>query len=123
LSSELKSSKQYPLLNGHHNSNILSRALSPRIISYTTPTDMDDFTSDSPATKSGASVTYGPYNNVPSSANTKFVKTHQQPITVHWSHDQPVLEILDLQRTAEVSHWGANLNIDDTMTLHNAGPK
>lgn len=28
-----------------------------------------------------------------------------------------------LRRNAEVSHWGANLNIQDEMSLVNIGPK
>jgi oligosaccharyltransferase complex subunit alpha (ribophorin I) len=46
----------------------------------------------------------------------------QQPISVHYSFDHPVLEIETLHRTAEVSHWGSNLNIEDKIHLHNAGP-
>ncbi|RDB22610.1 Dolichyl-diphosphooligosaccharide--protein glycosyltransferase subunit 1 [Hypsizygus marmoreus] len=98
------------------------KSLTPRIISFTTPENVQDFTLDIPATKSGATVTYGPYNNIPPSANEKFISKHQQPITVHYHHEQPVLEVLKLTRAAEISHWGANLNIQDNIVLHNAGP-
>ena len=100
----------------------LNRASTPRIITYTTPEDVADFTLDNPVTKSGATITYGPYNNVPSSANNEFISKYQQRVTVHYYHDQPVLEILSLSRTAEISHWGANLNIQDDIHLYNAGP-
>ncbi|KAF8076378.1 oligosaccharyl transferase alpha subunit [Lyophyllum atratum] len=99
--------------------------LSPYLHSYTTykNQNVQDFTLDAPATKQGAIVTYGPYNNIPPSANEQFIEKYQQPITVHYYHEQPVLEISKLSRTAEISHWGANLNIQDSLVLHNAGPK
>lgn len=42
---------------------------------------------------------------------------------IHYHHDQPVLELTKLERFAEISHWGANLNIEDKIVLYNAGPK
>jgi oligosaccharyltransferase complex subunit alpha (ribophorin I) len=45
------------------------------------------------------------------------------PIVIHYSHGQPVLEVTQLKRAAEISHWGANLNIQDEIHLHNAGPE
>ncbi|KAG6854790.1 hypothetical protein C0991_001217 [Blastosporella zonata] len=99
------------------------KAVTPRIISFTTPEGVEDFTSDPPATKQGAAVTFGPYNNVPSSANQKFIGKYQQPVSVHYHHEQPVLEISKLARSAEISHWGNNLNIQDDIVLYNAGPK
>ncbi|KAG5646561.1 hypothetical protein DXG03_002864 [Asterophora parasitica] len=98
------------------------KALTPRIISHTTPANVQEFILDAPATKQGATVTYGPYNDIPASTNEKFIKAHQQPITAHYFHEQPVLEIADLKRSAEISHWGNNLNIEDNLVLHNAGP-
>ena len=79
-------------------------------------------TNDSVA-KSGATITYGPYENIPPSANHDFIEKFQQPVLVHYNHDQPVLEVLSLDRSVEISHWGANLNTEDKITLHNAGPK
>ncbi|KAK2466206.1 hypothetical protein APHAL10511_001848 [Amanita phalloides] len=98
------------------------RTLAPRIVSFTEPRDMSQFTLDSPATKSGATITYGPYNNIPPSANRAFVSTRQQPITIHYYHGQPVLELLTYDRAVEISHWGANLNTEDKIHLYNAGP-
>jgi hypothetical protein len=34
-----------------------------------------------------------------------------------------VMGLKTLQRSAEVSHWGANLNIEDQLHLVNYGPK
>jgi oligosaccharyltransferase complex subunit alpha (ribophorin I) len=97
---------------------VCTRSSTPRIISYTTP---ENISLEDAVTKSGATLTYGPYRNVPPlSAN--FMRDHQMPISIHYHHDQPVLEVTKLKRTAEISHWGANLNIQDEIHLHNAGP-
>lgn len=78
---------------------------------------------ESPVTKSGATVTYGPFNNVPASTNPDFTKQTQQRVTVHFEHDKPVSRITTLKRAAEISHWGGNLNIQDEIWLQNAGPE
>jgi len=99
------------------------RAPAPRIISYTTPEGLDVFTTDNIATKSGATITYGPFNNIPPSASAAFIKEHQKPILIHYSFAAPVVEIMSLKRSAEISHWGANLNIQNDIALRNAGPE
>lgn len=83
---------------------------------------MEAFTQDAPVTKSGATVTYGPYSNIPSSTNREFVEENQKRISVQYNYPNPVLEVTRLERAAEISHWGANLNIQDNIWLHNAGP-
>ncbi|KAF7355305.1 Dolichyl-diphosphooligosaccharide--protein glycosyltransferase subunit 1 [Mycena sanguinolenta] len=98
------------------------RSPSPSIHSYTTPENVDDFTLDAPVTKSGATVTYGPYNNVAPSVNEKFISKHQQPVFLHYDYEYPVVQVPKLVRSAEISHWGANLNIQDNIHLRNAGP-
>ncbi|GJE84128.1 oligosaccharyl transferase alpha subunit [Phanerochaete sordida] len=98
------------------------RAPTPQINAYTTPEDMESFTQDAPVTKSGATVTYGPYSNIPSSANRDFVEGVQKRISVQYNYPGPKLEVTKLERAAEISHWGANLNIQDNIWLHNAGP-
>ena len=77
---------------------------------------------ESPVTKSGATVTYGPYNNIAPSTNADFVDKNQQRVAVHFNYDFPVLEVTKYRRSAEVSHWGANLNVQDEVNLRNAGP-
>lgn len=101
----------------------VSRSSSPRIHYYTTPENLEHFTLENPVTKSGATVTYGPYNHVPSSNNRDFVEKYQQELLLHYVYEYPVIEVLNLKRSAEISHWGANLNIQDDIVLHNAGPK
>ena len=76
---------------------------------------------DTPVTKSGAAITYGPYNNIPP-VDKSFVEEKQKVVVVHYADNTPVLEITKLERAAEISHWGANLNIQDNIWLHNAGP-
>jgi len=98
------------------------RAPTPRVISYTTPEKAEAFASDGVVTKSGATITYGPYNDIPPSINTDFLTKHQEPLTVHYNYDTPVLEVTKLKRAAEISHWGANLNIQNEIHLRNAGP-
>ncbi|KAH7887746.1 Ribophorin I [Phlebopus sp. FC_14] len=98
------------------------KSSSPNILSYSTPEGVDEFVRDGSATKSGATITYGPYYNVVPSANSQFVSQYQQMVSVYYRFDYPVLEVTKLRRSAEISHWGANLNIEDKIYLHNAGP-
>ncbi|KAL1747451.1 Ribophorin I, partial [Schizophyllum fasciatum] len=98
------------------------RLASPDVLSYTTPENMSAFTTDAPVTKSGATITYGPYSNIPASASKEFVADTQQEVLVHYKYDYPVYEVTQYTRAAEISHWGANLNIQDEITLFNAGP-
>ncbi|KAI9513334.1 oligosaccharyl transferase alpha subunit [Russula earlei] len=98
------------------------RAPAPRIISYTTPEGLDAFATDNLATQAGATITYGPFANIPPSASAEFIKQHQKHIVVHYHYAAPVVEITSLRRSAEISHWGANLNVQNDMVLRNAGP-
>lgn len=68
-------------------------------------------------------MTYGPYNNIPVSTNKAFLRSKQKRITIHYEYGNPILEVTKLERAAEISHWGSNLNIQDNVWLHNAGPK
>jgi len=95
---------------------------SPDIPSYSTPSGVDEFVGDASVTKSGAVITYGPFHNVGPSATTEFLSDIQQAVSVQYNYDHPVLEVTKLQRSAEISHWGSNLNIEDRIDLHNAGP-
>lgn len=98
------------------------RAPSPQILYHTAPEEVD-FTTDASVTKSGSTLTYGPFNNLPESTNEDFVETKQKRITVQYNYDVPVLEVNKLESVAEISHWGSNLNIQHTIWLQNAGPK
>ncbi len=74
-------------------------------------------------TKAGSTITYGPFYNIPPSATVTFMDKKQKEIVIHYALDFPVLEITKLERAAEISHWGANLNIEDNYHFHNAGPR
>lgn len=69
----------------------------------------------------GSSLNLGPFHNVPASIKT--VGFEQSPLTIHYDTSEPVLAIKTLQRFAEVGFWGGNLNMEDKITLFNAGPK
>ena len=77
---------------------------------------------DSAVTQSGTTITYGPFKKT-APASAEFILKYQQPISVHYGYDFPVLEVTKLQRAAEISHWGANLNIQNEIHLRNAGPE
>jgi oligosaccharyltransferase complex subunit alpha (ribophorin I) len=92
------------------------------VISYTIPEAIEEFTLDNPVTKSGATITYGPYHSIAPSTNADFAHKRQKSVTIHFNYDFPVLEVTKYKRAAEISHWGANLNIQDDIHLHNGGP-
>lgn len=81
----------------------------------------DTYTRDSTVTKAGSSLTLGPFHSLPPTLGEH--KFEQQPLSVHYESKQPVVGLKTLRRNAEVSHWGANLNIQDEMSLVNIGPK
>jgi len=93
------------------------------ILDYTQPKEVA-FAPGNIATKSpnGGAVTYGPFTDLPP-LNTAFIEKHQQKISVNYEFGFPVLALKSLRRAAEISHWGANLNIQDEIHLYNAGPK
>ncbi|OJT10161.1 Dolichyl-diphosphooligosaccharide--protein glycosyltransferase subunit 1 [Trametes pubescens] len=98
------------------------RAPTTTVHSYTEPEDVA-FTTDAVVTKAGATITYGPFHDIPASASQDFVDTKQKQVTVHYTYDHPVIEVKKLERAVEISHWGANLNVDNTMVFYNAGPR
>lgn len=99
------------------------KAPSPNIHSYSNPYALTKYTTDAPVTKSGASVTYGPYHDVPPSDGKNFATKSQEIVKVHYQYDSPVLTIPELRRAAEISHWGSNLNIQDDIHLKNDGSR
>ncbi|KAG7096965.1 hypothetical protein E1B28_004362 [Marasmius oreades] len=99
------------------------KSTNPSIISYTTPENVQDFTLENPVAKSGATVTYGPYRNIPESFTVDFTSKYQQTIAINYAYDFPVIEVTKLTRGVEISHWAANLNVQDEVVLHNAGPE
>ena len=103
------------------NTYSVHRAPSPQVKTYSQPTGLYALTLDAPSTKQASTITYGPFNNIPPSANADFVSGSQQRVKVQYKHDQPVMQITKLERAAEISQWGANINLQDNIWLHNAG--
>ncbi|GJJ07075.1 hypothetical protein Clacol_001274 [Clathrus columnatus] len=103
------------------------RSPTPEIHSYTTPSDNYispfDVSSASGPVKSGSTVTYGPYNTLPPSTTSAFHTVNQVPISIRYEISSPVLRILSLNRSVEISHWGSNLNIQDEIHLLNDGAR
>ena len=64
-----------------------------------------------PPKKSGAKLTYGPFNGV--AAGT--IKN----ISVRYEHTQPLIHVSRLERDIEVSHWGGNIAFEERYTMHN----
>lgn len=95
----------------------------PNILSYSDPSSLARYASDAPSTKSGATVTYGPFFDLPPSDGTNFAQKVQERVKVHYDHESPVMTVSKLRRAAEISHWGSNLNIQDDIHLRNDGPK
>ncbi|KAG9104276.1 dolichyl-diphosphooligosaccharide--protein glycosyltransferase subunit 1 [Ceratobasidium sp. 370] len=100
------------------------RSPTPMIRSYTDAKDLSPYVENgaAPVAKSGATLTYGPFRNIPESMNTRFQESKQRILSIHYDYDQPVLTVASLQRSAEISHWGANLNVHDELVLRNDGP-
>lgn len=109
----------YPTLN----QRTKIKAPSPAIHSHSNPDSLTKYTTDVPVTKSGASVTYGPYFDLPASDGKQFAAKIQELVKIHYPYDTPVLSVPTLRRAAEISHWGANLNIQDDIHLRNDGSK
>lgn len=106
----------------------------PRIISHSilkTPSSKISSTpSIEQATKSGATLTYGPFENISPIEISKDGKgdvgsgvNYVSQAKVHFVHDIPVVSIVTLDRHVEVSHWGDNLATEDRIWLRNDGPK
>ncbi|CAD6980011.1 unnamed protein product [Tilletia controversa] len=93
------------------------RSQHPRILSYS-PNQADA------ATKSGSTLTFGPYSNVaPLALDGKADASTLVAGQVHYQHDVPVISAVEFNRHVEVSHWGNNLATEDRIWLRNDGAK
>lgn len=92
--------------------------------SFTEPHNVDEYATESgpPVSRSGTTVTYGQFNNVPATATKDFIDNKQQRVELRYEYKDPVLTATSLKRSAEISHWGSNLNIQDEIKLRNDGP-
>ncbi|KAG9016775.1 dolichyl-diphosphooligosaccharide--protein glycosyltransferase subunit 1 [Tulasnella sp. 427] len=101
------------------------KSSTPDVISFIETSELDKFAEpgNKAVVKTGGTVTYGPFRNIRNSATEAFVKDEQQLVGVHYMYDNPVITIPELRRSAEISHWGSNLNIEDKVWLKNDGAK
>jgi len=80
----------------------------------------EDYARDNTVTRAGSTVTIGPFHSLPATLGGKVPR---QKFDVHFETKEPIVGVKSLSRSAEVSHWGANLNIQDDIHLVNNGPK
>ncbi|KAG8830547.1 dolichyl-diphosphooligosaccharide--protein glycosyltransferase subunit 1 [Serendipita sp. 399] len=106
------------------------RLPSPKVLSYSSPKELTKYASSSSdskeqatGTRSGAVISYGPFQDLPVTANELFQKEDQQLLYVHYEYDSPIVRVVSLDRSAEISHWGNNLNIQDNVHIKNDGPE
>lgn len=105
---------------------MIYRSPSPKIVSYSEPAELQKYagiTADSVATRSGAVVTYGPFQDLPATTGLPFQQGDQQLLTIHYEYDRSIVTVVSLNRSAEISHWGNNLNIQDDIHITNDGPQ
>lgn len=104
---------------------VLASTPTPNTESFSTPVQLLKYSPEKDQTiigsKSGATISYGPFQNVGPTVGVPFQTTEQQILSVHYEYDKPILSVVNYERTAEVSHWGANLNIEDKVVLRNDG--
>lgn len=68
-----------------------------------------------PSSLSGATLTYGPYKDVPAFT--------MATVKVHYETTAPFLAITSLVKEIEVSHWGSNVAVEETVALKHDGAK
>jgi hypothetical protein len=91
-----------------------NRRLNGAIKSYTEGTTNADGQPD--PQKSGAVLTYGPYDEPPSAIPS-------EKIDVHFEFTAPITYVDHFERDIEVSHWGNNVAIEERYQLTNHAAK
>ncbi|KAK1921625.1 Ribophorin I, partial [Papiliotrema laurentii] len=94
------------------------RSPTPNILSHSEVPST--YTRDNTVTKASSTITLGPFHALPATLGDG---VERQSFNVHFETKEPVMGVRSLRRSAEVSHWGANLNIQDEVHLVNNGPK
>ena len=67
-----------------------------------------------PTSKSGSSLSYGPYSDVG--------PFHAHELRVHYENNSPFAEVTALTREVEVSHWG-NVYVEEKYILKHGGAR
>jgi hypothetical protein len=60
-------------------------------------------------------IVYGPLNDIPPLSTS--------PCNFHYEYKDPIITITSLKREMEVSHWGANLAVEEYYALRHDGAK
>lgn len=102
---------------------VVGRAPSADIISFIDTSELTKFVEvgGKAAVQTGSTVTYGPFRNIKGSTTESFLEDEQILVGVHYMYENTVITIPELRRSAEISHWGSNLNIEDKVWLKNDG--
>lgn len=95
-----------------------ARSPTPNILSHSSV--KSEYARDNTVTKASSTVTLGPFHSLPATLGGDLDRS---PFSVHFETSEPIVGVKTLRRSAEVSHWGANLNIQDDIHLVNNGPK
>lgn len=92
-----------------------------KIISHSIPPSK--YTRDQDFKKVGASLTLGPYHNIPATFGLDGGENFEQhPIAIHYPTDEPVLAIKSFNRTVDVAWWSNVIKVQDDVSLVNDGP-
>jgi len=115
-----------PLTRGSCALTNIDRSPSSKVISFSTPNELSKFAASSENAKgsrNGAVISYGPFEDLPATTGPNFHREYQQLLTVHYDYETPIVTVVSMDRWAEISHWGNNLNIQDNIHIRNDGPE
>lgn len=73
---------------------------------------LESYSKLKPVSHSDNTITYGPYENIPSYSDSK--------MTVHYENNNPFLTVSRLERSVEVSHWGV-ISIEEVIDIVHTG--
>ncbi|XP_066996826.2 dolichyl-diphosphooligosaccharide--protein glycosyltransferase subunit 1 [Anabrus simplex] len=74
--------------------------------------NIESYTKLKPVTLNEATISYGPYENIPPYSENSMV--------VHYENNSPFLTITNLERVIEVSHWG-NIAVEEIVDIQHTG--
>lgn len=72
-------------------------------------------------TKSGTTITFGPYKDVDSLLHTQPLLWKGTRARVHYQYNTPIVSVIESHRQAKVSHWRNAVQIEDDLWLKNDG--
>ena len=69
-----------------------------------------------PVTKSGKTLTFGPYDNEMGAGSF-------YPLYIHFENNSPALTVNSLTREIWVSYWGSNVAVEESYSMEHSGAK